>query len=425
MLIRFQTSNFRSVSEPVELSMVAIDRNRPEARAQPALGESLLPLAAIYGPNASGKTNVLGALVWLVDAVESSLRTWEDNIPVDPFAFASPAARTTEFELELILNGVRFEYDLEVAADGIQYEALFEYPQRRRRRVFEREGQTLTLQRGLGGLTGITRLWTPMTLMLSYGSTFQGATVSQFARAVDAIQYMGRFPVPDSRFGRPGHSVWRGRATATTDLFDYKQPTLFDEADNDRYARIRALQMLRMADPYIEDVRFVEMTNSPTAGKTRRPKTMQLVHSVTGEQQPLDFANESAGTQAWFTLVGPALAALRTGSPLIVDELDASLHPKLSAKLLTLFANPQTNPRGAQLIVTTHDTSLLAYLNRDEVWFTEKQTDGSTRLGPLTDFASDRVRRSVNLEAGYLAGRFGALPDLDDHALLRALDLIG
>lgn len=97
----------------------------------------------------------------------------------------------------------------------------------------------------------------------------------------------------------------------------------------------------------------------------------------------------------------------------------------MSAELLRIFHNPVTNPRDAQLIFTSHDTSLLNYLNRDEVWLTEKQADGSTRLGALADFAGERVRKSQNLENAYLHGRFGALPQVDQTALLRALGLIG
>ena len=119
------------------------------------------------------------------------------------------------------------------------------------------------------------------------------------------------------------------------------------------------------------------------------------------------------------------LTALRSGSIVVFDELDASLHPTLSAKLLGIFADKNTNPLGAQLIFTTHDTSLLNHLNRDEVWLTEKTREGTTRLGALAEFAGERVRKSQNLENAYLGGRFGALPQVDDSNLLRALGLIG
>ncbi|MGH3917200.1 MAG: AAA family ATPase, partial [Pseudonocardiaceae bacterium] len=114
MLIRFEVSNFRSIRDPVELSMVAVDHDRAEARPIPNLGESLLPLAAIYGPNASGKTNILAALTWLHTAVRDSLRFWDDEIPIEPFAFADGRGRPSEFTIESVISGVRFEYVVEL-----------------------------------------------------------------------------------------------------------------------------------------------------------------------------------------------------------------------------------------------------------------------------------------------------------------------
>ena len=133
---------------------------------------------------------------------------------------------------------------------------------------------------------------------------------------------------------------------------------------------------------------------------------------------------ESAGTQTWFRLIGPALAALRNGRILLLDEIDASLHPRLSVRLIEMFQDPQTNTRGAQLVFTSHDTSLLNNLNRDEVWLTEKTADATTRLVGLAEFGGERVRRSLNLERAYLQGRFGAVPAVDQVAVRRALGLV-
>jgi len=108
---------------------------------------------------------------------------------------------------------------------------------------------------------------------------------------------------------------------------------------------------------------------------------------------------------------------------MLFDEIDASLHPRLSARLLELFQDPVTNPLGAQLIFTTHDTSLLGVLNRDEVWLTEKAKDGATTLTALAEYRGDRVRQSTNLEKAYLQGRFGAVPELDQARLRHALGL--
>src|SRR5262245_51616365 len=128
--------------------MVAVDRDRVEARPAPNIGEHLLTVAGIYGPNASGKTNVVAAMAWIRDAVAGSLRLWDDLIPVEPFAFTHGARRPMEFTVESLIDGVRFEYTVSLDATKVHYEGLFHYPEKKRRRVFEREGNELTLQRG-------------------------------------------------------------------------------------------------------------------------------------------------------------------------------------------------------------------------------------------------------------------------------------
>ncbi|MCY4163219.1 MAG: hypothetical protein OXE93_03235 [bacterium] len=104
-------------------------------------------------------------------------------------------------------------------------------------------------------------------------------------------------------------------------------------------------------------------------------------------------------------------------------EADASLHPRLSTQLINMFQDPQTNPRNAQLILATHDTSLLSTLNRDEVWFTEKTSYGFTNLFALAEFGGNKVRRSLNIEPAYLQGRFGAIPEIDHTDVRQALGI--
>lgn len=395
VLIRFEVSNLRSILQPVELSLVAVDRGRDAVRPVPNLGESLLPVAAIFGPNASGKSNILAALSWLRSAVRDSLRMWDDEIPLEPFAFTDGSA-LSEFTVECVISGVRFEYVVELDRHAIRYEGLFHYPEKKRRRIFEREGLELTLQRGLGGLSGTRELLTDRTLALSIARRFDEPVVSEFARYLLSAQVLGQDP------------LW-GRSDAPGLVSDFSTRRWL-EAD-----QARVLAMLRMADLGIDDV---------VVDKRRRQR-VHLVHRTTGGTMPLDFDAESAGTQTWFALIGPVLAALRDGLLVLFDELDASLHPTLSAHLIGLFHNPAANPKGAQLVFTSHDTSLLNHLNRDEVWLTDKMDDGATRLGALAEFAGERVRKSQNLEKAYLHGRYGALPDVDRAEMLRALGLIG
>ncbi|WP_067495284.1 ATP/GTP-binding protein [Actinoplanes sp. TFC3] len=417
MLIRFEVSNFRSIAEAVELSMVAVDRNRESVRAAPQLGVDLLTRAAVFGPNASGKSNVMAALAWLHDAVADSLRYWDDAIPVEPFAFGDRLAETTEFVVEVAIDGIRFEYVLEVSGERVFYEGLFHYPEKKRRRLFEREGLDLKLQRGLGALSGTRELLTERTLALSAARRFDEPLVSRFVQEIRNIRTFGL-----GRFTRS-----RTRSNDSTERwFDNaaEQPALFtDETDRDRE---QALAMLRLADLGIEDV-LIDDQNIvfPGSDEVRTHRRLRLVHKAGDATAPLDFLAESEGTRTWFRLIGPVLSALRLGSVVVFDELDASLHPTLSAELLKIFGSATLNPLGAQLIFTSHDTSLLNHLNRDELWLTEKRVNGSTHLGALAEFAGERVRKSQDLENAYLHGRFGALPQIDQSRLLRALGLIG
>jgi predicted ATPase len=423
VLIRFEVSNFRSILDPVELSMVAVDRDRDVTRPVENLGESLLPVAAIYGPNASGKSNVVAALVWLRDAVADSLRLWEDEIPVEPFAFGDGRDRPSVFVIELVIKDVRFEYVLEVDHNSVQYEGLFHYPEKKRRRIFEREGAGLKLQRGRGGLSGTRELLTGRTLALSAARRFDESLVRDFTQKLFSMQTIGFGPVSRRRASVP--------ATSTVRWFDFEQqvlPGLEDFGGSEERKRVQALALLRMADLGIDDVvidQFPVAFNGTDGESLRRGRRVRLRHRAGSESVPLDFAAESDGTRTWFNLLGPVLAAIRDGSPLFCDELDSNLHPTLSMHLIRLFHDPLTNPRGAQLIFTAHDTSLLNHLNRDEVWLTEKNQDGVTRLGALAEFAGERVRKSQNLENAYLHGRFGALPNVDRTEVLRALGLIG
>ena len=407
MLIRFEVSNFRSIRHPVELSMVAIDEDRPEARRVPNLGASLVPVAAIYGPNASGKSNVLAALGWLREAVRDSLRFWDDGIPLQPFAFAEGDNKSSEFTIESVIDGVRFEYVVELDAKAVHYEGLFHYPEKKRRRIFEREGTGFNLQRGLGSLSGTRELLTERTLALSIARRFDEPLVLGFTQDLLGGQTLGDHVVGGRWSRRYGFE--------TRDWLTSQQA--MQESDE-------ALALLRMADLGIDGVAIDKQVDTDGVSPLERFR-LRLIHRTSDGRVPLDFAFESEGTRTWFALIGPVLTALKTGRLVIFDELDASLHPTLSTQLIRLFHDPTTNPLGAQLIFSSHDTSLLNHLNRDEVWLTEKLEGGATRLGALAEFAGERVRKSQNLEKAYLHGRFGALPDVDRTEMLRALGLIG
>lgn len=431
MLLRFEVSNHRSILEPVELSMIAVDEDRPSAREFDLLAERVLAMAGIYGPNASGKSNVVEALAWLSSAVGRSLRSWDKFIPREPFKFGHGPKTPSTYEVEMVVKGVRYAYRVDVDDSAVLFEGLYSYPERRRRVLFEREDLEIRFRRGLGALAGTNKLLTPTTLALSAAMRFDEPEVQPFGRALAGIRVLG--VQRRALWRRPLGAGVLG-LSSTGRLFDERgpsmQPSLFD--DDPDFApsnpRDSALALLRFADLGIDDVQVMEdeadEAHASTQARREPRRQLRLMHRVAGQELPFDLDEESAGTQTWFALIGPTLSALRSGRILLFDEIDASLHPRLSARLLELFQDPETNPYGAQLIFTTHDTSLLNHLNRDEVWLTEKDDSGATTLTALAEFGGDKVRRSLNLEKAYLQGRFGAVPELDQFTLRRALGLV-
>lgn len=431
VLLRFEVSNHRSILEPVELSMIAVDEDRAAARKFDLLTERVLSVAGIYGPNASGKSNLVKALAWLSDAVEDSLRSWEEVIPREPFKFGQGPMTPSTYEVEMVVAGVRYAYRLEVDDVAVLFEGLYSFPERRRRVLFERENLQIRIRRGLGALAGAKELLTPTTLALSAAMRSDQPEVRSFGRALAGIQArgVGRGSLSSRTFmaGRVGR-------LRTERMFDDQRSSASSSRFDDHpdfagsSPRHSALALLRFADLGIDDVQIVDDEANiddvaPLASRVPRRQS-RFAHRAAGQEVSFDYDEESEGTRTWFQLISLIVSALRTGRILLMDKIDANLHPRLSARLLELFQDPLTNPDGAQLIFTTHDTSLLNQLNRDEVWLTEKGANGATRLTALAEFGGDKVRRSLNLEKAYLQGRFGAVPELDQFILHQALGLV-
>jgi hypothetical protein len=189
-------------------------------------------------------------------------------------------------------------------------------------------------------------------------------------------------------------------------------------ADQVRQLREKIADLEAAGDEHLLEPYLVEMV-----ALEEREVSRQLVFLHGAHNVALDPTDQSDGTIAWTELLMSALWALAGGATLVVDEVDASLHSRLTARLVELFRNPGTNPRGAQLIFTTHDAALLGtnlgdeVLKRDEIWFVEKQ-DGASRLFPLSDF---HPRKGENRERRYLAGSYGAVPTIFEDSLVDSI----
>jgi hypothetical protein len=388
MLIRFRASNFRSLRDEVELSMVASSEDDP-ASVVPceALGLSLLRVAAIYGANAAGKSNVLAAMAFMSEAVRDSRRVWkpEGPIPCQPFLL-DQNEDPSFFEADFFLEGVRYRYGFRLDSQSILGEWLYAYPSRRSQRWFSREEDAaFTFGKQLKGHhRAIEPLTRKNTLFLSVAAENNHPALSPIY-------------------------TWLARNLHMTNRELYRTLTIWTLGkgrDEDFQARL--LHFLTQADLGI--VGWDISRREP--GRREFPE-IELRHRSGSEAQEISipFREESQGTQAWFTLGAMLLRTLDSGAVLTVDELDASLHPHLALEVVRIFQDPARNPRNAQLIFNTHDTNLLRSLRRDQIWFVEKDEGGATHLYPLTDF---KPRKGENLERGYLQGRYGAIPFLGD-----------
>ena len=438
MLISVEVSNHRSILEPVELSMVAIDEDRPGARSCERLGSHVLTTAGIYGANASGKSNVLSAIAWLVDSIEGVWWQWGADIPRAAHRYGRGPDRPSEFRIDVLAEGVRYQYHLAVSDERVEFEALYSFPERRRRRIFEREGMTTTFRRGTERVRGIRELLTPTTLVLSAGRRLGTADIRIACNAICKINAGSLVAYVNERphFRMDRQQQFLLKYTAT-DLFgdDHELQTRADrreitwpsaagqperEPQRDPSLQATALHLMQLADPSISGATWHESRHDTTEDATRQ---LRFRHRSGDSTAEFGLQQESQGTQRWFECLGAVPWALREGGTLLFDELDASLHPRITKRILEAFRDPVTNPLDAQLIFTTHDTSLLATLNRDEVWLTDKDAAGATTMYALADFEGERVRKSLNLERAYLQGRFGAVPTADQATLYRMLDV--
>jgi hypothetical protein len=338
---------------------------------------------------------VLKAVSWMAEAVRQSATSWDATGAVPrPLFKLDPDARgeASLFEAEFLLAEVRYVYGFEVSDERIETEWLFEYATERRRTLFLRDadasdGYDFKGRWLKGELEQIKKLTRPNALFVSMAAQLNHPQLTEIFEWFQGV------------------SVVNGTTTSSTLIFK-----------SDRwFAEVKPL--LAIADLGIVGGSLVDPGFSFTRELTGRAKEtafeIHLQHK--GAEGPVDLSprEESRGTLTWISTARTVLDALRSGSVVLHDELDASLHPNLVAEVLRAFRDPKANPRGAQLICTPHDVSLLgsahvdAPLDRREVWITEKDELGRSELYPLTDA---HPATQENLERGYLRGRYGGVP---------------
>ncbi|MDF6019615.1 ATP-binding protein [Streptomyces sp. JH34] len=422
MLLRFQVANHASLLDEQELSLVAADRHDTRAEVAAPGGElSAVPVLALYGTNASGKSNVLDAIVWMRTAVLSSFRHWDPDggVPRAPFALGGRSAeQPSSFAVDFVVEGVRHQFGFSVDDTRVTEEWLYYYPEGRQRRLYERDAaDVVTFGRWLTGRRKvIAELLRPNSLYLSVAA----------AQGHDQLHRVFQWFNSGLRVATDHNFSQRLDRTVQLCLAGGSEPspvmTLLRFAD----LGVSGLEIEEWDDAVLEDQkRISRVLQEALGGKAKievnSKQRVRVEHRTAEGTFALDLAQESSGTRTWIGLVGPVVTTLAEGGVLCVDEIDARLHPHLVDALVGMFQSRETNRNGAQLVFTTHEAALLGRnvrteLFRDQVWFTEKDPGTlTTRLFPMTEFF---VRESVdNLERRYLGGRFGAVPHLEDESL--------
>jgi len=405
MLLNFRTANVLSLRDEKRLSFVVAELNDSSAHST-VIRENgkpvwVAPVVGIYGANASGKTNVLAALRLMRDAVLHSV-SWisQPNPPRrTPFAL-DPTYRNEPsfYEVDIVVDGVRYTYGFELDDDRVLGEWLHAYPKGRRQVWFDRDEEDIRFPgEGLRGeKLELARRTRPDALFLTVAAQ---------------LNHEQLLPV---------HSWFRDNLSLISPDEDRPQRLAYTKhvVVNDPIAKDQVTRLLAVADLGVIDIEVISVAD----------EEIRLVHRAGDRTVPIDFAAESMGTQAWFALLGPMLDAFDRGATVLVDELDASLHPAIAAEAIRMFESTDANPNTAQMLFTTHDATMLRtladgdrVLGRDIIWFTEKDSDGATDLYPLTSLRP-LPRKEENLERGYLVGRYGGTPRVVPGELARAAE---
>ena len=411
MLVDFAVSNFRSYRGEGKLSLVAAkgdDSSPLNCITSPTEKFQLLRTAAIYGANASGKSNLILAMHQLANLlVAPNERAFEDPthepFRLDPTAIDQPSS----FAVSFILDNVVYKYQLSKSGAKVHFESLDAFPQGRRQNWFARTGSEFDFNSThlKGDKVRLQKVTAPSIPFLAVATAFDHPQLAPPAHWINT-NLVSRSPALDFRGRNSDEDI--GRLLHSDEDF-HRWVNLFLSHADTGIQRVevaiesRVVRRVRrrpdnVAESYVED--FPQEIYLP-----------QFVHNGVDGKPVLFGANlESLGTRRLFRLLAPIYRVLNSGSVALMDEFSASMHPSMVRALVQLFQTPEINTKNAQLVFTAHDATLLnrGLFRRDQVWFTEKDETGATDLYSLQDIKG--VRADEQFEKGYLQGKYGAIP---------------
>lgn len=391
MILEFYVSNYLSIKDGLKISFVAtsLKDSLSESNDMIALSDTglmLLRSAVIYGANASGKSNVLKAMAFYRHFITDSFKNSQAGEAIDVENFrlnATSIYEPTTMEATFIVGDFIYRYGFEVDSKVVRSEWLYQRTNKKRAKEIEifyrTEEETSVHQKSPLLLELVNkRMVRDNALLLSAAAQFNEP------KAVNILQWMNDIRVI---FGNEEEKLWN-QAIKSLD---------------DENLRLRITNFAKYADLGIESIVKIDnrIVSNHRQFDDEGRETNNVAFSFSG--------NESEGTIKYFSLSYPIIDALDNGKLLIIDELDSKLHPLLVRKIISLFNSAKTNPKGAQLLFTTHDTFLLSagMFRRDQIWFTQKDSFGATEAYSLVEY---KVRSNTLFERDYLLGKYGATP---------------
>lgn len=421
MLIQFTVENFLSIRDKVYLSLEpSKDSEHPENLI--TKGEyNAVTSAAIYGANASGKTSLFKAItIALIMLRNSNNIQVTDRLPVIPFKFDSESKnKPTSFEFTFIASDdKKYIYGFSATAEKIVEEYLYCYNSAKPTLIFDlKEGEEPKYNRAYKGkLETAYQMNTPNKLFLATATTWNAeCTKIPFEWLAEYIDTFTEV------MDLSGVAVEKYRTDENRQYIDFTKNLLKQADINISSIEVDAKEVI--GGPALPVQIMVQGKMIPPNEGKRYEVEITTGHTIVGEdgeskEYSLSLQEESLGTQLLF-FYGPLLKdAFEKGKTLILDEIDKSMHPSLVKFIMNLFRDPDINKAGAQLIVTTHETGILTLdmFRRDQIYFTEKDSKtGVTDLYSLDEFS---VRKTENIEKGYLMGRYGAIPFLQNEEVL-------
>ena len=397
MLCQFTVKNYKSIRDEMTFDMQAAAISEHENNIiRDKDGELFLPISAIYGPNGGGKSNVLEAMHTLASKVLRPLYATGDKeeriflqkrLLIEPFAFSKKTkSQPTEFEIFFRTEIAEYRYKLHIIKDVVNYERLdrVKLDTGRRSALFERNTEEISLKGVFSKLKASEDLSATLPLLSYLGITYKKNEVVKdvldwFEYGIDFLNY--------------GNSIEELRM-AVSNSEDVKQ---------------LMLDMIQEMDLDIVDFRVVEDENDRIDVYTK--------HLVDGYETELNLLEESSGTRKLFGLMPFIAGCLLTGTVLVIDELDAKIHPVLLRHIIMMFNDMSINKKKAQLIFTSHDLSTMnnEVFRRDEIWFVAKGNAQNSKLYSLVEFKNEKgesVRKDAKFDKQYLEGKYGADPYL-------------